>query len=118
MDILANMHGRAPDGQLSYLEPPALLRTPSSSSRTSAASCRITRRGRSFTGQTNREVQLHECRSACTMALGLPNVCVFPDSLLKFHQAYNWETKVRDLGALGVALQHLSRSRAGRVSAL
>ena len=49
--------------------------------------------------RTNREVQLHECRSACTMALGLPNVCVFPDSLLKFHQAYNWDTKVRDLGA-------------------
>ena len=48
--------------------------------------------------QTNREVQLHECRSACTMALSLPNVCVFPDSTLKFHQAYNWDTKVRDLG--------------------
>ena len=48
--------------------------------------------------QTNREVQLHECRSACTLALSLPNVCVFPDSTLKFHQAYNWDTKVRDLG--------------------
>jgi hypothetical protein len=51
-----------------------------------------------FYRQTNREVQLHECRSACTMALSLPNVCVFPDSTLKFHQAYNWDTKVRDLG--------------------
>lgn len=38
---------------------------------------------------TNREVRLHECRSACTMALSLPNVCVYPDSVLKFHQAYD-----------------------------
>jgi hypothetical protein len=39
--------------------------------------------------ETNREVRLHECRSACTMALSLPNVCVYPDSILKFHQAYD-----------------------------
>ncbi len=39
--------------------------------------------------RTNREVRLHECRSACTMALSLPNVCVYPDSTLKFHQAYD-----------------------------
>ncbi len=39
--------------------------------------------------RTNREVRLHECRSACTMALSLPNVCVYPDSVLKFHQAYD-----------------------------
>ena len=39
--------------------------------------------------RTNREVRLHECRSACTMALGLPNVCVYPNSILKFHQAYD-----------------------------
>lgn len=38
---------------------------------------------------TGREVRLHECRSACTMALSLPNVCVYPDSVLKFHQAYD-----------------------------
>ena len=43
-----------------------------------------------------REVRLHECRSACTLALGLPNVCVYPSSLLKFHKAYDWNTKVRD----------------------
>jgi hypothetical protein len=43
--------------------------------------------------QTNREVRLHECRSACTLALALPNVCVYPDSLLKFHKAYNPETR-------------------------
>lgn len=38
---------------------------------------------------TGREVRLHECRSACTLALSLPNVCVYPDSILKFHQAYD-----------------------------
>jgi hypothetical protein len=38
---------------------------------------------------TNREVRLHECRSACTLALSLPNVCVYPDSKLKFHMAYD-----------------------------
>ncbi len=43
-----------------------------------------------------REVRLHECRSACTLALSLPNVCVYPSSLLKFHKAYDWNTKIRD----------------------
>ena len=43
-----------------------------------------------------REVRLHECRSACTLALSLPNVCVYPSSLLKFHKAYDWKTRVRD----------------------
>jgi hypothetical protein len=46
-----------------------------------------------FYARTNREVRLHECRSACTLALSLPNVCVYPDSLLKFHKAYNAETR-------------------------
>ena len=41
----------------------------------------------------NREVRLHECRSACTLALSLPNVCVYPDARLKFHQAYNELTR-------------------------
>jgi hypothetical protein len=36
-----------------------------------------------------REVRLHECRSACTLALSLPNVCVYPDAQVKFHLAYN-----------------------------
>jgi len=48
--------------------------------------------------QQNREVRLHECRSACTLALSLPNVCVYPTSVLKFHKAYNWNTKVVDEG--------------------
>jgi hypothetical protein len=38
---------------------------------------------------SDREVRLHECRSACTLALSLPNVCVYPDSTLKFHMAYD-----------------------------
>lgn len=37
----------------------------------------------------NREVRIHECHSACTMALSLPNVCVYRDSVFKFHQAYD-----------------------------
>ncbi len=39
--------------------------------------------------RTNREVRIHECHSACTMALSLPNVCVYRDSIFKFHQAYD-----------------------------
>jgi hypothetical protein len=46
----------------------------------------------------NREVRLHECRSACTLALSLPNVCVYPDAKIKFHQAYNALTREVDLG--------------------
>lgn len=46
----------------------------------------------------NREVRLHECRSACTLALSLPNVCVYPSSVLKFHKAYHRDTKVIDEG--------------------
>jgi hypothetical protein len=46
----------------------------------------------------NREVRLHECRSACTLALSLPNVCVYPDAQIKFHQAYNAITRETDLG--------------------
>jgi hypothetical protein len=41
----------------------------------------------------DREVRLHECRSACTLALSLPNVCVYPDSLVKFHAAYDPRNK-------------------------
>ena len=39
--------------------------------------------------RTGREVRLHECRSACTLALAVPNVCVYPDGVLRFHKAYN-----------------------------
>lgn len=47
---------------------------------------------------SDREVRLHECHSACTMALSLPNVCVYPDSILKFHQAYNLRNRQTDFG--------------------
>lgn len=43
-----------------------------------------------------RELRLHECRSACTLALSLPNVCVYPHSVLRFHQAYNRDTREID----------------------
>ena len=39
--------------------------------------------------RTGREVRIHECHSACTMALSLPNMCVYKDSIFKFHQAYD-----------------------------
>ena len=39
--------------------------------------------------RSGREVRIHECHSACTMALSLPNVCVYKDSVFKFHQAYD-----------------------------
>jgi hypothetical protein len=45
---------------------------------------------------TNREVRVHECHSACTLALSLPNVCVYPDSIFKFHQAYNARNHITD----------------------
>ncbi len=41
--------------------------------------------------------RLHECRSACTLALSLPNVCVYPDSILKFHLAYDPRNHQTDL---------------------
>ena len=51
--------------------------------------------------QEGREVRLHECRSACTLALSLPNVCVYPGSLLKFHKAYNANTREADESVSG-----------------
>jgi hypothetical protein len=48
--------------------------------------------------ETNREVRVHECHSACTLALSLPNVCVYPDSIFKFHLAYNAHTRISDYG--------------------
>jgi len=47
---------------------------------------------------TGSEVRVHECRSACTLALGLPNVCVYPDSILKFHLAYDPRKRQPDEG--------------------
>ena len=37
----------------------------------------------------HRRVEIRgSCRSACTMALGVKNVCVAPGAVLKWHQAY------------------------------
>jgi hypothetical protein len=43
--------------------------------------------------RTGQELRLLNCRSACTMALSLPNACVYPHSVLKFHAAYDANTK-------------------------
>lgn len=43
----------------------------------------------------DREVRLIYCRSACTMALSLPQACVYPHSKLFFHMAYHKNTKER-----------------------
>ncbi|QXX75243.1 hypothetical protein [Methylovirgula sp. HY1] len=51
-----------------------------------------------FYRQTDREVRVHECHSACTLALSLPNVCVYPNSIFKFHQAYDLRTHATDFG--------------------
>jgi len=63
--------------------------------------------------QEGREVRLQECRSACTLALSLPNVCVYPSSLLKFHKAYNANTRAVDEGVS----QELFRSYPAAVQA-
>lgn len=47
----------------------------------------------------NREVRLHECRSACTLALSLPRVCVFKSSVLRFAKVYDPWTKRVDFAA-------------------
>lgn len=51
-----------------------------------------------FYRRTDREVRVHECHSACTLALSLPNVCVYPNSIFKFHQAYDLRDHQTDLG--------------------
>jgi hypothetical protein len=51
-----------------------------------------------FYRRTDREVRVHECHSACTLALSLPNVCVYPDSIFKFHQAYDLRDHRTDFG--------------------
>ncbi len=65
-----------------------------------------------------REVRLHECRSACTMALSLPNVCVYPHSLLKFHQAYNALNRQVDLGVSAALFDSYPAAVQGRLGYL
>lgn len=54
---------------------------------------------------SGREVRLHECRSACTLALAVPNVCVYPNSVLRFHKAYNPYTKAVNDGVSDAMMQ-------------
>ena len=35
-----------------------------------------------------------ECRSACTVLLEVPTLCVWPGAVFRWHQAYNPKTKV------------------------
>ena len=51
--------------------------------------------------RTGREVRIHECHSACTMALSLPNVCVWRSSVFKFHQAYDPRDHVTNWAVTG-----------------
>jgi hypothetical protein len=63
-----------------------------------------------------REVRLHECRSACTIALSLPRVCVFKSSVLRFAKVYDPWTKRVDVSAsdsLFRSYPHTVRARLG-----
>jgi hypothetical protein len=66
----------------------------------------------------NREVRLHECRSACTLALSLPNVCVYPDAKVKFHQAYNAINREVDLGVSARLFSSYPAAVQGRLGTL
>ncbi len=69
--------------------------------------------------RSGREVRLHECRSACTLALAAPNVCVYPDGVLRFHKAYNPITRATNDGvsdAMMRAYPPAVRERLGALS--
>ncbi|MGO8740467.1 hypothetical protein [Rhodoblastus sp.] len=69
--------------------------------------------------RSGREVRLHECRSACTLALAAPNVCVYPDGVLRFHKAYNPITKATNdavSGAMMMAYPPAVRERLGALT--
>ncbi len=66
-----------------------------------------------------REVRLHECRSACTLALASPDVCVYPDGVLRFHKAYNPTTKATNdavSGAMMIAYPPAVREKLGALT--
>lgn len=44
-----------------------------------------------------------QCLSACTMYLGLPNTCVYPDAILGFHQARDVWGNVSPMGTYEMA---------------
>ncbi len=69
--------------------------------------------------RSGREVRLHECRSACTLALAVPNVCVYPDGVLRFHKAYNPITRATNDGvsnAMMTAYPPAVRERLGALT--
>jgi hypothetical protein len=69
--------------------------------------------------RSGREVRLHECRSACTLALAAPNVCVYPNSVLRFHKAFNPLTRATNedvSGAMLSAYPPAVRERLGLLS--
>lgn len=69
--------------------------------------------------RSGREVRLHECRSACTLALAAPNVCVYPDGVLRFHKAYNPITRATNDGvsdAMMIAYPPAVRERLGTLT--
>ena len=69
--------------------------------------------------RSGREVRLHECRSACTLALAAPNVCVYPDGVLRFHKAYNPITRATNDGvsdAMMIAYPPAVRERLGALT--
>ena len=62
--------------------------------------------------RTNREVRIHECHSACTMALSLPNVCVYPRLDLQIPSGLRSAQPHHQLGRLGPAFPYLSATGA------
>jgi hypothetical protein len=50
---------------------------------------------------------LGSCRSACVMALSVPNVCVGPNAVVKAHQAYEADTGVRRPDVTAVMMNSL-----------
>lgn len=46
-------------------------------------------------GLEHRRIEIRgSCRSACTLALGVPNVCVGYGAVVKFHEAYEQKTGI------------------------
>jgi hypothetical protein len=68
--------------------------------------------------ESDREVRIHECHSACTLALSLPNVCVYPDSIFKFHQAYNLRNHRTDFGVSDQLFESYPIAVRGRLGTL
>lgn len=58
--------------------------------------------------RSGRRVEVRgSCRSACTMVLEIPNVCIDRNAVFKWHQAYDKYTGVRDLATTAWMLARL-----------